>query len=53
LVGFALSEGSMKTLLEAGASEADVGLDRLRVAAAGMSQPVPWWIGYRVWLGRK
>jgi SAM-dependent methyltransferase len=53
LVGFALSEGSMKTLLEAGASEADVGLDRLRAAADRMPQPVPWWIGYRVWLGRK
>jgi SAM-dependent methyltransferase len=53
LVGFALSEGSMRTLLEAGASEADVGLDRLRATADGMPQPVPWWIGYRVWLGRK
>lgn len=53
LIGFALSEGSMRTLLEAGASEADVGLDRLRAAAHGMPQPVPWWIGYRVWLGRK
>jgi SAM-dependent methyltransferase len=53
LVGFALSEGSMRTLLEAGASEADVGLDRLRAAADLMPQPVPWWIGYRVWLGRK
>jgi SAM-dependent methyltransferase len=53
LVGFALSEGSMRTLLEAGASETDVGLDRLRAAADRMPQPIPWWIGYRVWLGRK
>jgi SAM-dependent methyltransferase len=53
LVGFALSEGSMRTLLEAGASEADVGLDRLRAVADAMPQPVPWWIGYRVWIGRK
>jgi SAM-dependent methyltransferase len=53
LVGFALSEGSMRTLLEAGAAEADVGLDRLRAAADGMPQPVPWWIGYRVWVGRR
>jgi SAM-dependent methyltransferase len=53
LIGFALSEGSMRTLLERGASEADVGLDRLRAAAAAMPQPVPWWIGYRVWVGRK
>jgi SAM-dependent methyltransferase len=51
LIGFALSEGSMRTLLEAGASEADVGLDLLRAAAEAMPQPVPWWIGYRVWIG--
>lgn len=51
LVGFALSEGSMRTLLEAGVSEEDVGLDRLRAAADAMREPVPWWIGYRAWLG--
>jgi SAM-dependent methyltransferase len=53
LVGFALSEGSMKTLLDAGISEAEVGLDQLREAAASMREAVPWWIGYRVWVGRK
>jgi SAM-dependent methyltransferase len=53
LVGLALSEGSMTTLLEAGASEEDVGLDRLRAAASEMREAVPWWIGYRVWLGVK
>jgi SAM-dependent methyltransferase len=53
LVGFALSEGSMRTLLEAGSTETAVGLDRLRIAAASMPEPVPWWIGYQVWLGRK
>jgi SAM-dependent methyltransferase len=53
LVGFALSEGSTRTLLEAGVSEADVGLDRLRAAADAMPQPLPWWIGYRVWIGRR
>jgi len=53
LVGFALSEGSMKTLLEAGVSEAEVGLDELRAVGASMREPVPWWIGYRVWIGRK
>jgi len=53
LVGFAFSEGSMRTLLDAGASETEVGLDRLRAAADAMPQPVPWWIGYRVWIGRK
>ena len=53
LVGFALSEGSTRAVLEAGASETDVGLDRLRAAAAAMPQPVPWWIGYRAWVGLK
>ena len=52
LVGFALSEGSMRTLLEAGVSEEEVGLDTLRAVAATMGT-VPWWIGYRVWLGLK
>jgi SAM-dependent methyltransferase len=51
LVGLALSEGSLQTLLEAGASEEDVGLDRLRQVAATVREPIPWWIGYRVWLG--
>lgn len=51
LVGFALSEGSMRTLLEAGVGESDVGLDRLRAVARTMPEPVPWWIGYRVWIG--
>ena len=51
LVGFALSEGSLTTLLEAGATEEDVGLDRLRAAAATMTKPVPWWISYRAWVG--
>jgi SAM-dependent methyltransferase len=53
LVGLALSEGSMVTLLEAGVTEEEVGLDRLRAAAAVMSEPVPWWIGYRVYVGLK
>lgn len=51
LVGLALSEGSLSTLLEAGATEEDVGLDRLRAAAAAWREPVRWWIAYRVWLG--
>jgi SAM-dependent methyltransferase len=51
LVGFALSEGSTRTLLEAGTSETEVGLDRLRTAAAAILEPVPWWIGYRAWIG--
>jgi SAM-dependent methyltransferase len=51
LVGVALSEGSMATLLASGVTEEEVGLDRLRAAAAAMGEAVPWWIGYRVWLG--
>jgi SAM-dependent methyltransferase len=51
LVGFALSEGSMRTLLGAGATEEEVGLDRLRAVASKIRDPIPWWIGYRAWLG--
>ena len=51
LVGLALSEGSMVTLLDAGVTEEEVALDRLRTAAALMREPVRWWIGYRVWIG--
>jgi SAM-dependent methyltransferase len=53
LVGFALSEGSMQTLLEAGVIEEDVGLDVLRLAANAMPEAVRWWIGYRAWIGLK
>jgi SAM-dependent methyltransferase len=51
LVELALSEGSLITLLQAGVSEDEVGLDRLREVARGMLS-VPWWIGYRAWIGR-
>ncbi len=53
LVGFALSEGSTITLLAAGVTEEQVGLDRLReVAAAELGdEPSPWFLGYRVVLG--
>jgi len=50
LLGFMLSEGSTRTLLEQGVSEEQIGLDRLRAACAEVREPVPWWIGYRVWL---
>ena len=50
LVELALSEGSLTTLLAAGVSEHEVGLDRLREIAAALPRG-PWWIGYRVWLG--
>jgi SAM-dependent methyltransferase len=53
LVGFVLSEGSTATLLEAGVTEKELGLARLReVAATGLgSEPTPWYLGYRVILG--
>jgi SAM-dependent methyltransferase len=53
LVGFSLSEGSMTTLLAAGVSEEQVGLDRLRSAAAeGLGdEPSPWYLGYRLVVG--
>ena len=40
----------MTTLLAAGVTEAEVGLDRLREAAAAElgSEPSPWFLGYRV-----
>jgi SAM-dependent methyltransferase len=50
LLGFALSEGSLRMLLEQGVSEEEIGLDRLRRACAELRQPVAWWIGYRIWL---
>lgn len=53
LVGLALSEGSLVTLLEAGVTEEELGLDRLREAALGMPDSAPWWLGYRVWVGLK
>ena len=53
LIGFALSEGSLMTLLEAGATEEEVGLDRLRRACEAMREPVQWWIGYRAFVGLK
>jgi hypothetical protein len=52
LLGVALSEGSLVTLLEAGASEEEVGLDRLREITRTMPR-VPWWISYQAWIGRK
>lgn len=49
LLELALSEGSLQTLLAAGVTEAEVGLDELRRVTRSMPR-VPWWIGYRVWL---
>jgi dipeptidase E len=53
LLGFALSEGSMRTLLDAGTTEEEVGLDRLRAVASTIPEPIPWWIGYRAWIGSR
>jgi SAM-dependent methyltransferase len=53
LLGFALSEGSTRMLLEQGASEEAIGLDRLRAACAELREPGPWWLGYRLWLCRR
>lgn len=53
LVDLAMSEGSLTTLLATGVTENDVGLDRLRSVARLLDRPVPWWIGYRVWLARR
>jgi SAM-dependent methyltransferase len=53
LVGFALSEGSLRTLLAAGVGEEEVGLDRLREVAAAIHEPVRWWISYRVLVGAR
>jgi ubiquinone/menaquinone biosynthesis C-methylase UbiE len=53
LLAFALSEGSLRTLLAGGATEEEIGLDDLRRAAARVVTPVHWWIGYRVWLARR
>lgn len=51
LIGFALSEGSMRTLLNAGLTEEDIGLDRLRAIASTIPKGIPWWIGYRALIG--
>lgn len=49
MVGLARSQGGTVGLLAAGATEAEIGLDRLReVAARRIPRPVPWWWTYRV-----
>ena len=54
LVGFALSEGSVTTLLEDGATEDEIGLTRLREVASATigATPCVWLLGYRAWVGR-
>jgi SAM-dependent methyltransferase len=54
LLGFALSEGSLATLLAAGVSEEEAGVTRLREAADRTigEEPCQWLIGYRAFVGR-
>jgi hypothetical protein len=49
LLGFALSEGSMTTLLASDVTEEEVGLDRLRRVAATMPDPVHGGFRTRYW----
>lgn len=53
LVGLALSQGQIATLLKAGATEEQIGIAGLRAAArAALGDAiVPWYFGYRVRLG--
>jgi ubiquinone/menaquinone biosynthesis C-methylase UbiE len=55
LVGFALSHGSVETVLKAGFSEADLGLDRLRADVERLlgDEPRPWYWCMRVRVGVK
>lgn len=53
LVGLVLSQGGVETLLKAGLTEAEMGLDRLREAAARTlgDEPGPWCFNYRARIG--
>lgn len=52
LVGIALSQGSIATLLKHGLSEEEIGLDELRIAARTLDTiPQPWYLSYRVRVG--
>jgi ubiquinone/menaquinone biosynthesis C-methylase UbiE len=52
LVGFALSTGTVATPLEH-VGEEGLGLDRLREVAVEIPEPIPWYLGYRLWAGVK
>jgi ubiquinone/menaquinone biosynthesis C-methylase UbiE len=53
LIGLALSQGNVQTLLKQGLTEADLGLDRLRTIADQTlgAEPQPWYWSYRVRIG--
>ena len=55
LVGLALSQGSMATLLRQGMSESEIGVDKFRAAVQRElgDQPSTWYFSYRVRLGIK
>lgn len=52
-VGLALSQGSLQTVLKAGISESEVGLDAFRKTAHRLlgDTPRPWYFTYRIRLG--
>lgn len=55
LVGFAMSQGSVETLLKAGLSEEELGLDALKAEASRLlgDEPQPWYWLMRVRVGVK
>lgn len=55
LVGLALSQGSVQSLLKLGLCEEEIGVNRLREAAQRLlgSEPSTWYFGYRVRIGMK
>ncbi len=55
LVGMALSQGGVASLLKRGMGEVEIGLDRLRAVCqrAIGPDPIPWYFSYRVRLGIK
>lgn len=55
LVGLALSQGGVETLLKQGLSEDEIGLTEMREAASRIlgSEPSPWYFSYRVRVGVK
>lgn len=55
LVGLALSQGGVQSLLKAGLSEQEIGLDKLRASAERLlgGEPSRWYFRYRVRVGVK
>ncbi len=55
LVGIALSQGGVASLLKRGVSESEIGLDQFRAVCERTigPDPIPWYFSYRVRLGIK